>query len=211
MITNKSIFLALLVSLLTIGCSKSDQAQASIKIDYPDSVEGLTALANDLLKSNQANLKAIAATLNHKQADQWFRSTFGDEKGAQLTAEYKAMNIDAMMPSVIADIKAKGRTEVLVEKFSDGKNPGANTLQMVPLQDAKDATLALYSVRFHEPGKSSGYHMYSFVYIDGKFRLMGKMAALHGPENFKDPTMAAVMELRHRDREEFFKSGKLPD
>ena len=49
------------------------------------------------------------------------------------------------------------------------------------------------------------------AFVGGQFRYLGPMKALHPPGEKSDPVLDAVAELRNKDREAYFKDGKLPE
>ena len=189
------------LALAALACGK--KANKS----YPDNVGGLTQLLMDLRDGDGG--EPLAKTLEMKDPKAWFAKTFGDEAAAARLAEevQDPRRKVEQLPKVLKDLKENGRSELTVEKFEKDDDPNANGVQSFALKNAK-APLALYSVRLTPPGKPTGVHIYSFVYVDGGFRFAGPMKTLNDKPG--SPELDAVAELRNKDREEFFKSGKLP-
>jgi hypothetical protein len=174
---------------------------------YPDSVEGLRELMTDLRDGDGGT--ALAKTLEIKDPKTYFKTTFGDEAAAErLVAELQdpRRKLDEL-PKVLKGLKASGKSELTVERFDDADDANANGVQSWALKQAR-SKLVLYSVRLTPPGKPTGIHIYSFVYEGGGFRFAGPMKALNDKPS--SPEVDALAELRNKDREAFFKSGKLP-
>lgn len=180
---------------------------------YADSAEGLKSYMSDLsaaaLADDSAKATPLAEGLIFKDADGWFKTTFGDDKAAALSKEYAGVTKSgaAGLIGMFKVQKAKNRTEFIVERFENASDPAAVGYQQTAMEAAK-TPLVVHSVRIVEPGKTSGQHLYNFVYIDGKWRFVGPMKSIKPPGSAE---LDAVAGLRGRDREEFFKSGKLPD
>lgn len=203
--------MVLLGVVLLGGCGKKVGGSGA----YPDTADGLKAMFSDLMKAvekkDEKSASTLAGNLVVPGYDAWFKQTFGDEAGARVSAEYakNVPNASKDLPKAVAMFITKGRTEVKAERFDDAGNPDANTYQDVAFKAMK-AKVPLYSVRLVKPGEKSGTHLYNFVYVDGGFRFTGKMLALD-PNPEATPEVKAMSELRNKDREEYFKSGKLPD
>lgn len=157
-------------------------AAAYAQAPYPDSTEGLRRLAADMLRTARAGdwdgLARLSRGLELKDAG-WFRRTFGDEAGARLAAEYAKMapslepELRKLMGKVVQD-HAIDIEALRADRADDPQMPGA-------VQDALAAMRQpqpLYLVRFKQPGASLGQTLFAFVYVDGGFRLIGKMRAL---------------------------------
>jgi len=200
-----------LLGVMLLGaCGKKGGAGS-----YPETADGLKAMFSDLMKAvekdDEKAASALAGSLVVPDHDKWFKTTFGDEAGARVSAEYakNVPNASKDLPKAVRMFITKGRTEVKAERFDDAGNPNANTYQDVAFKAMK-AKVPLYSVRLVKPGEASGTHLYNFVYVGGSFRFTGKMLALD-PNPEATPEVKAMSELRNKDREEYFKSGKLPD
>lgn len=163
--------------------SSDTTTQASTKGKYPDSTDGLKRLIGDILAATKAGDKEKAATLvkdlmltNHEA---WFKQSFGDDKGAKLSEDY-AKSLGEFEPSasqLFAGMVEKGQTNIQVSRFQKAGDPKAVGLQNDALKAMK-SPVALYSVRMLQPGKDLGMHLWSFVYVDGAFRFIGKMSGL---------------------------------
>jgi hypothetical protein len=124
----------------------------------------------------QDKVAALLKPLVLPDATTWFKNVFGDEVGAKLAAEYNRMS-----PSLVTDLAGifagrvkDGRTIVSVTKVESATDPNATGLQQQALAAMK-TKVPLYTVRFVEKPGMPGYTLWSFVWVDGQFRLVGKM------------------------------------
>ena len=117
----------------------------------------------------------MARTLKLVKPAVFFASVFDTENAKRLTAEHErfARSFDEQLPKLFAGMLQRNRTEVTVQQHAK-PNPQATGGQNKTLKAMKKP-LSLYSVRFVEPGKRRGTHVYNFVYFDGAFRLAGSM------------------------------------
>ena len=154
--------------------------QANTAGDYPESTDGLKRLMSDILTATKAGDKEKAASLvkglmltDHSA---WFKETFGDATGAKLSDDY-AKFLGEFEPSasqLFAQMVEKGQSNIQINRFEKAGDPKATGLQNDALKAMKSPT-PLYSVRFIKPGEDAGMHLWSFVFVDGGFRFIGKM------------------------------------
>ncbi len=113
------------------------------------------------------------------EPEAWFKTTFGDEKGAALAAEYaeNSKNFETGLSQLLADCLKKNQTDIQVERFDKADAPGATGGQKRAMENMKQL-VPLYSVRLVNPGEKYGQHLWSFVFLDGRFHIVGKMSAL---------------------------------
>lgn len=199
------------LALASLGACGKDKAAASKA--YPETTEGLEQLIADLGALSRSDDKAAASLANSLRPDDagaWFAAHFKPEVARRLTAELESrLDQYAGLGKVIAAQQARGRTVITAEAFTDATDDAATGVQSLALR-AMTKPAALYSVRMVEPGKKSGFHLYSFVYDNGRFRLVGKMKKADD----KPPGSAelqALGEIRVRDARVFLETGKLPD
>ncbi len=149
---------------------------------YPETADGLRQFIRDVLAAGTAHDQARMATLVRSMIlpghDAWFRSVFGPERGARLAAEYSSglSTLEAELTELFGEMVQQGNTEIRVTPLSGRDNPEATGLQNQAL-GAMVRPVVLYSVRMVKPGESYGMHLWSLVYVDGGFRLAGKMRA----------------------------------
>lgn len=147
-----------------------------------DSPEALKKVVEDILGSLKAGKPDTAAelikSLKLPDHEKWFARTFGAEAGAPLAARYAQQieQFDAGMLKMFDEQLKKNRTSVTAYKLTDPSDKNATGLQQKALAAMKEKT-PLYGVNLVEPGKESGMHLWNFVYVDGAFRMVGKLAA----------------------------------
>jgi hypothetical protein len=84
-------------------------------------------------------------------------------------------DLTAALVAVFEGRVKDGRTFVSVTKIESATDDNGTGSQKQALAAMK-VKVPLYTVRFREqPGTSSGYTLWSFVYVDGGFRFIGKM------------------------------------
>merc|ERR1719401_1245329 len=114
----------------------------------------------------------------------WFSEVFGDENADAAVQEYEAIVPVALekFTTVLQTFKKRGYTEITA-------NPGSTGLQkkaykkMTP--EARDK-YTLFTVRFRKPGQGLGSTLWSFVFVDGGWRIVGKMKAVRKMEDKED-------------------------
>lgn len=145
----------------------------------------LQKLMEDTLAAVKAGQKdkatALLKPLLLPDATAWFKQVFGDDTGAKLVAEYNAMssNLAADLARIFEGRVKEGQNIVSVTKVESPTDPNATGLQKQALAGMK-TKVPLYSVRFTEKAGMPGYTLWSFAYVDGQFRLVGKMRLLGG-------------------------------
>lgn len=216
-----STILFCLLLLLFVSCSKnkSDLQNSKTKSvrTYAESAEGLHLLFSDLQKaikendSSTANNIAGSLAFNESSLNKWLYTHFDSSTAARLENEWKTEDISMATKYLPLNIKMRnneGKTNFIVNKFVDPMDPEANSYQMSVI-NAMRRKVPLYSLRITKPGKTSGYHLYNFVYVVNTFRFVGRMKKCDSDEKLSE-MMDAVSELSHRNREYYFSTGKLP-
>jgi hypothetical protein len=144
---------------------------------YPESTEGLKQLNVDLMAASDSDAVKLGEALALPEPDKWFTQRFGTELGQKLASEYAENRGElSKLKEFWAKAKAKNRTEIIVEEHKSADDEGLNALQEAALRAMKPP-MTLYTVKMVEPGQALGTSLRSFVYIDGKFRYLGKMKA----------------------------------
>jgi hypothetical protein len=149
---------------------------------YPDTPEGLTKLCKETLALAKAGKRAEVATKVKgfviPNADAWFKRTFGPETGAAMSEEYATgqTQMEASLARSFMTAAEEGQTDVRVFKFIQPDQEGVTATQK-KIMNAMAVKTPLYSVYFTQPGEDTGMHLYSFVYVNGNFRMAGKMKA----------------------------------
>lgn len=159
---------------------------------YPDSTDGLKQLATDLRSADAAEGAKIGKDLALPDPSAFFSVTFGAEHAAKLASDY-AVDVPKL-PTINGFFKmaeSNGKTELLIERHTSPDDDEANALQESALRAMK-TPVALYTINCVEPGKTIGSSLWSFAYVDGKFRYLGKLKALK-------PGASPIDELSKKD------------
>ena len=145
-----------------------------------DDAATLQKLMEDTLAAfkagDAARGNALVKRMMLPNAAAWFKSVFGDDVGGKLADEYGKMspNFVTELAAIFQGRVKDGRTFVSVKKVESATDPNATGYQQQALAAMK-TKVPLWTVRFGaEPG-AAGYTLWSFVYVDGQFRLVGKM------------------------------------
>jgi len=139
----------------------------------------MTDLYNAQKSGDKSKFSDLAKSLRVPDSASWFKKVFGDDKGAKASVQYDTniSQIESELDKVFAKMVDDGQSEIKITKIVKADDAQANGNQ-------KDALLAMqnpvpiYSARFVKPGEPLGQHLYNFVYVDGSFRLAGKMDAV---------------------------------
>jgi hypothetical protein len=176
----KIVFSLLVFALLCTACLKGSK-----KVSYAESTDGLKTLMSEILDAQKSGdkekLNTLIKSLQMPDADAWFKKVFGDDKGPAVAAQYKSNTapLDQDLGRLFTKIVSDGQTEIKVIRLEKPDDPQATGNQKDVLSAMKNP-VPLYSVRFVKPGESLGMHLYNYVYVDGTFRLAGKMDAAKG-------------------------------
>ncbi len=178
--------------LLSAGCggdskpepAKGEPTAGPAKVELgaqAETAEDLKKFMNETLAAvnDDAKIKALCASMVVPDFEKFFVETFGAEKGKAVAAEYAAgtKSLGEQLPALFRRVSQKGQTDINIRKLTDPEGKGPTGLQADALKAMKKK-IALYSVRFVKPGEKYGMHLWSFVHLDGRFRLAGKMRTL---------------------------------
>jgi hypothetical protein len=147
--------------------------------ESPEALEKQITALRDAVKtgdSKQVEGPLLDMGMVPDKAEAWFKSTFGDEKGAVLFKEWEE-EIFKNLPKMVRPFKEAnkdGKTEIKVIKIEKGSKEGTG-LQTAALEAMKKPQ-PLYTVKLLKPGETAGLSLWSFAFIDGKFRMLGKMS-----------------------------------
>jgi TonB family protein len=145
---------------------------------YPDSTQGLEKLMKDMMKlekqGNQQELAAYIRSMALPDADNWFKSVFGDSRGAALasTSERGRKEFEGLAPNTLANFLKQGLTDVEAVRFDDSCNRRATATEF-PFLLLRERPEPLYDVRFL--GGNTGTLLAYFAYVDGAFRYIGNL------------------------------------
>jgi hypothetical protein len=152
-----------------------------------------------LAKDDAAAIESVRSLLL-PEAPTWFLATFGEEHARALALEYAPWILRLPdLPSEVRRNAAAGKTELLVERFERSDDEMATTFQAIALRKMK-TKLPLYSMRLVEPGDEDGWHLWSFAWVDGKVRFIGRLMAL--TPIAADPDLAERASLRKKVEKE---------
>jgi TonB family protein len=165
--------------------ARSEQAPAAVATNppidipfYPDTAQGLQKLMKDMMKiekqDKQQELALFAKSLLLPDADNWFKSVFGDVAGAALTSASKQARArtEPGARETLAMLRKQHLAEVRAVRFDDSCNPLATPTEY-PFLLLRQHAEPLYDVRFSD-GSNESVWAY-FAYVDGSFRFIGNL------------------------------------
>ncbi len=145
---------------------------------YPNTAQGLEKLMKDMMKlerqGKQQELAPYAKSLLLPDADNWFKSVFGDAVGAALesASEQTRTGIEFGLSQTLATVRRENLTEARAVRFDDSCNRLANSTEY-PLLLLRQRPEPLYDARFSDGSKESVWAY--FAYVDGAFRFIGSL------------------------------------
>ena len=125
-------------------------------------------------KGDTAELRKIAAGLKLPDSSKWFVDQFGAAKGKSLDVDYKHRVFEERMPRFFRQMLADGSTEVIATCVDHSKDKDGTHGQKKAIETMA-SPVKLYSVRFVRPGAKQGFHVFSFAYVDGGMRCVGRL------------------------------------
>ena len=144
---------------------------ASRSAPDPESAEALKQMFESLLEAARSGDKdksrEMVRQLVIPNYEVWFKDTFGAVNGARLAAEYAefAQNSEDVDLRQLSERAKSGISAYSVREPNDPQATGGQKTVL----EAMKKPVALYGVRL------DGLHLWNFVYVDGAFRLAGKM------------------------------------
>jgi hypothetical protein len=185
----------LVLAVAATGCDKGPAAPRS----YPDTAAGFDQFARALIatvKDNRrADYEAMARALTPPDAKAWFETTFGAETGARVLAEYEGYGIKDFAkawPDLRRLVIDDGRDTVNTTRHTDPNDELATGYQANALRAMKQPA-ALYRIQLVRADGSKSFTLWSFVHIDGQFRLVGQMKKASPPSD--DGEFAKELDL----------------
>ncbi len=195
--TPRTVLSLLFLAAISIGCGGDDTSGTSKGDNAATTSSSGTAVAPESTSVTESNtglrdhmvaiLKKVAAgedvvddckallIPNHKA---WFKHVFGEEMGSKLGDDYdKAAESIGQLTSLFKGVHESGKTVVDVISVDNASSTLATGLQVSALKAMKNP-VKLYSVKFVEPGELAGMKLWSFVFVDGGWRLASKMKPL---------------------------------
>ena len=145
---------------------------------YPDTSQGLEKQMKDMMKlekqGKSQELAPYAKSLLLRDADNWFKSVFGDSTGTALASasELARSGIEFGAPETLATLRKRDLSEVRAVRFDDSCSPLATPTEY-PVLLLRQRPEPLYDVRFSDGSKESVWAY--FAYVDGAFRFIGSL------------------------------------
>ena len=141
---------------------------------YPETAEGLKRFFEAMLdaaKSGELDqARAFERSLIIPSYETWFRDTFGAVIGARLAADYKQFTEGQKVSGLwnFPELIERAKGGISTYGIRAPTDPNATGGQKKVLA-AMEKSTALYGVRL------GSWHLWSFVYVEGGFRIAGKM------------------------------------
>ncbi len=165
-----------------------------------DRSKQLKAIMEQFLSATKANdekkVTELTQAMKLPKPAEFFVAHFGTENARRLSDEYDRLspNFDEQLPRLFASMLKRNRTNLNIQRHTT-PNPKATGNQNNALKAMK-TPIALYSVRFVEPGKRLGTHVYNFVHVGGAFRLAGAMRNIAPPPKPKPEGVPIAFPLK---------------
>jgi TonB family protein len=147
---------------------------------YPDAPRALEKLLGEMMKLAKANdnqtLAAYVKSLALPNAEDWFKSVFGNERGPEYAAASapSRLGIETTIPSTLASLLKEKKTLIVAHRF-EGSCDNFATAKEYPLLLQRESPAPLYDVRFQDSATEMIWQY--FAYVDGGFRYVGNLSA----------------------------------
>jgi hypothetical protein len=201
---------AIVALSLGAACGKDDKTATTTTTpaaakEYADSVDGFRALATDWVAAAKAgklaDVKAMATDLRLPASKAWFADNFGDEAASRLEVEYTQYfgEFEQSLEGLVSVVKTDGRDQIEVRRHTDPADVTATAYQVDALRAMKKP-LAFSTLQLRKAGATDPLDrvtVWSFVHVDGKYRLVGKMKTLGAEPD--DEMMSAIKDLPVED------------
>jgi hypothetical protein len=125
-------------------------------------------------KNDSKKLREIAISLKLPDSQKWFVEEFGTAKGNALHSDYKYRLFEQRLPIFFHEMVSDGSTVVTVTCVDHNKDKDGTWGQRSAI-GTMTSPLKLYSVHFLHPGAKKGFHVFSFAYVDGGMRCVGRL------------------------------------
>lgn len=163
------------------------QAPGQIAAYQPEGASSLESLFRNLFAAYDQGKKDVIERAGRQlvlpNPEGWFAETFGQQQAGALSKEYQ--NVRKMLETdflgLIKGLETRDQTQVYAVAIRTPADRSANEAQKKALLSMTSA-MPLYSAYFFKKGSKSPYQVYSFVYVGGNFRFVGKMQALATPK-----------------------------
>ena len=204
MIHSRAIVLGLALSLAA-GCGKKKGSS------YAGDEAGFNHLLVDVTDAldagDKGRLAQVTKDLSLPDPKGFYTKTFGADHADALVAELADEHSTRFADDAVAgftDLHDHGYTSAMAACFTKADD-SATGYQNVALRAMKQPTM-LCTARFVKAGETDGFTLWSFAYVDGAWRMIGKTKAL-APKS-DDPIMDQLGELPVRDAKKLLEEGK---
>jgi hypothetical protein len=177
------------VLLGTTLCPALATAQTS-KPAYPESEAGLRQFFKDILDASAAKdgdrIMLLTQSLLLPDPDAWFTQTFGDKLGKKLAADYRSehKNFGPALTRLFYSLKEPRQLDVQITVVQALDDSNAKGYQLIAIAAMQQPT-PLYTASITKQGTGAHITLWSIVYVDGRFRLAGKMRAVKDGDDGK--------------------------
>ncbi len=164
------------------------------------SIEGFSARMRDLLRicatGTDVEAQANVKDLMMRDARAWFSTTFGEDKADALLKEYAIWPLRIpQLPAEVRKNQAAGKTTVLAERFATPGDEMSTAYQSIALGKMQAPT-PLYSLRLVKPGEKEGWHLWSFAWVGGKYRFVGRLMGLSPESAVRELAMLGSLRIK---------------
>lgn len=146
---------------------------------YPNTAAGLERLVKDMIKlqknGDRPTLGLYTKSFAIPDAENWFKTVFGEEKGRALAAASDRLRseIELSAPDMLAEM-LKRKQDHIQAVLLDDSCKGPTTPEEYSILFLRQRPDVLYDVRF-VGGSSRGSIWRYFAYVDGGFRYVGNL------------------------------------
>ncbi len=146
---------------------------------YPNTLAGLERLVKDMMKLGKKGeyegLALYAKSLALPEAENWFKSVFGEERGRALAAasDRARSQIELGAPNMLAEMFQQKQVYVQAVLLDDSCN-GPTTPEEYSILFLRQRPEVLYDVRFSDGSSTVSIWKY-FAYVGGGFRYVGNL------------------------------------
>jgi hypothetical protein len=150
---------------------------------YPPTSDGLSQFIKEMLEAaderDADKLVAMSESLLLPDAGKWFKRVFGDPLGTRLATAYEKDMKDFAPGLALLFLRLKNpkHLAVIVTCVETVDDPSAKMYQVFAMQAMK-RPVPLYSILIRQEGSNASIGLWSFVHVDGRFRLAGKMLSI---------------------------------
>lgn len=166
----------MLVAVIPSSAAAQAPANAQNSTNVPQSADGLKSQLEAILEAakdrHSKRLDELISNLRVPDKENWFSSTFGDDSGPKLAAEYESSweGYQDSLTNMFRDAATKKAHKVSVTMFSLSSVPPNDRLFRSVLQNAKDGLVMYTATARSKRGTETLPGIY--VYVEGSFRVL---------------------------------------